>query len=159
MSNTAPQHIVILGSGIIGLCSAWYLLQSPDLPNGSTVTIIENCTSKRIAPGASSQAGGFIAGGNGSGWVGDASKDLARLSWTCHIELADKLDGREKWGWRETGAVGLRVGSGHNTRSKYRDLPSSGKKETGAAAEWLEAGEKEDLLGGKKGSQAGVGQM
>lgn len=150
---------MILGGGIIGLCSAWYLLQSFELPRDSTVTIIENCPSKRIAPGASSQAGGFIAGGNGQGWVGAASRDLARLSWSCHLDMANKLDGREKWGWRETGAVGLRVGTGHNTRSKYRDLPSSGQKETGADATWLEDGEKEDLLGGKLGAEVGVGQM
>jgi hypothetical protein len=73
--------------------------------------------------------------------------------------MAEQLDGRENWGWRETGAVGLRVGTGHTTRSKYRDLPSSGRAEQGANASWLEDGEKEDLLGGESGAEAGVGQM
>lgn len=83
--------------------------------------------------------------------------DLARLSWQCHLELVEALDGRENWGWRECGAVGLRCGGSEGqSRSAYRDLPQ-GKKEV-VEKDWLE-GEREDLTDGQGGAAAGIGQM
>lgn len=150
----AEERVVILGSGIIGLCSSLSLLSASP---SCTVTLIENSSSGQIAPGASSQAGGFLAGGSSQGgWVGEASVSLARLSWQEHLRLAQELGGREKWGFRECGAVGLRVGAGEGegegvSRSAYRDLPE-GVKEAGES--WLE-GEREDLANGL----GGIGQM
>ncbi|ORY92911.1 FAD dependent oxidoreductase [Leucosporidium creatinivorum] len=149
------SDIVILGSGIVGLCSAYHLLKSPALPPNSTVTILENSSDGSIASGASSKAGGFIAGARG-GWCGEPSTDLARLSWECHLELVNELGGREKWGWRECGAVGLRVGGGGQSRSAYRDLPK-GKKEV-SDRDWLN-GEREDLTNGAGGVAAAIGQI
>lgn len=60
-------HTAIIGGGIIGLCSAWYTLESKHLPQGSTVTVVEN-SRLGLYQGASSSGGGFIAGGMGSDW-------------------------------------------------------------------------------------------
>jgi hypothetical protein len=148
---SSPLKIAIFGSGVVGLSSAYYILSSPLLPAGSTVTLIENSSS--IAAGASSYAGGFIAGGaGGDAWQGAPSRDLARLSWECHLQLVGVLEGRDKYGWRECGAVGLRVGGGGEERSAYRVLPVGVKQVVDE--DWLE-GEREDMAGDGRG----IGQL
>lgn len=133
-----PQQIVIVGGGIIGLCTAHSLLNSPSLPPNSTVTIIENVG---IASAASGKAGGFIS----RDWHNPFTTDLARLSWLEHLALAQKYDGVQKWGWRECGAIGLRVGSQEEDveRSAYRILPGG---EGMQGETWLN-GEREDMSG------------
>lgn len=141
-----PEQVVILGSGIVGLCTAYYTLS---LSPSTKVVLVESSRSRLIAGGASSYAGGFIA--CGSSWHEPPSQDLARLSWDCHRELSDALRGAAKWGYRECGAVGLAVGGTDESRSKYRTLPGGkGKeviranKERLPAGQWVE-GEREEL--------------
>ncbi|SCV72647.1 BQ2448_4184 [Microbotryum intermedium] len=147
----APRfELVVIGSGIIGLCTCYYLLDSDDLPQNTRVTLVENSRSRTIAHGASSNAGGLVAGGNpDSAWFGPTTTSLAELSYRCHQELA--RSGIGEWGYRETAATGLTVGRGPQTRSAYRNLPR-GTQET-VKHEWLE-GEREDL-----GGQGGVAQI
>ncbi|BGO88660.1 hypothetical protein NBRC10512_003488 [Rhodotorula toruloides] len=142
-----PEQVVVLGSGIVGLCTAYYTLS---LSSSTKVLLIESSRSRLIAGGASSYAGGFIA--CGSSWHEPPSQSLARLSWDCHRQLSDALRGDEsKWGYRECGAVGLAVGGTDESRSKYRTLPGGkGKevvkadKERLPAGQWVE-GEREEL--------------
>ncbi|BGP29169.1 hypothetical protein JCM10296v2_000907 [Rhodotorula toruloides] len=141
-----PEQVVILGSGIVGLCTAYYTLS---LSSTTKVLLIESSRSRLIAGGASSYAGGFIA--CGSSWHEPPSQSLARLSWDCHRQLSDALLGESKWGYRECGAVGLAVGGTDESRSKYRTLPGGkGKevvkadKERLPAGQWVE-GEREEL--------------
>lgn len=148
------QDIVVIGSGIVGLSTAYYLLT---ISPSSSVTVLESSTTGTIAGGASSYAGGFIAGG--ASWHNVPSQDLARESWKCHAALAKLLDGSENFGWRECGAIGLSVGDPVN-RSAYRTLPGGTKKEKIEAddgklppGEWVE-GEKEELS-----LEGGVGQV
>lgn len=153
--SATPVHIGILGAGIVGLSSSYYLLTSPELPPGSTVTLLDNTRQNRVAPGASSQAGGFIGGGDGSSWVNPLSLDLARLSFACHKHLAeDVLGGAENYGWvEECGALGVTVGTGDEQRSAYRRLPKGSKASALKKGEgWLN-GEREELPG------TGVAQM
>lgn len=145
-----PVHIAILGAGIVGLSTSLYLLRHPSLPLGSTVILVENTRQGRVAPGASSQGGGFIAGGDGQSWVNPRSRSLARCSFQCYKELDALLDGVREYGWRECGATGLRVGEGDEDRSKYRILPQG---EAAPASEWLE-GVQEQL-----GRGTGIGQV
>ncbi|GAA5830619.1 hypothetical protein JCM11251_002535 [Rhodosporidiobolus azoricus] len=139
------QHIVVLGSGIVGLCTAYYLLK---LSPTARVVLVEAAPSGEIAAGASRYAGGFIAGA----WQDPPSLPLSALSYACHQDLSKELGGHEKWGYRECGATGLHVGSVDGTeRSAYRNLPGGKGKEhvegsrgglpTGT---WVE-GEKEEL--------------
>lgn len=151
MASDSPRapHFVLLGSGIMSIATAFYLLSSPRLPRGSRVTLVENARTG-IAAGASSYAAGFIAGG-ADAWHAPPSQDLARLSWKCHVALAEELGGSEAWGFRECGSVGLRVGGGDQGRSAYRLLPG-GRKEV-VEEDWL-VGEREDLTGA-----GGMGQV
>ncbi|GAA6005350.1 hypothetical protein JCM10207_002947 [Rhodosporidiobolus poonsookiae] len=140
------EHVVVLGSGIVGLSTAYYLLT---LSPSARVTLVENSPARHIAGGASSFAGGFIA--CGSSWHETPSQSLATLSWDCHLEMARALDGAERWGYRDCGATGLNVGGEGEDRSKYRTLPSGKGKEsvrgeggTMPKGEWVE-GEREEL--------------
>jgi glycine/D-amino acid oxidase-like deaminating enzyme len=139
MSPQAPaDQIVIVGGGIIGLCSAYYILTSPLLPRNSTVVIIE-ASKHGVAQAASSSAGGFIS----RDWHTNPVLSLAKLSWECHNELANKLKGEQNYGWRMCGAVGLTVGDELVERSAYRILPE-GKAQT-RKGDWLN-GAREDMV-------------
>lgn len=145
---TSPQEITIIGSGIIGLCTAYNLLCSTSTAP-IKVTLIESAST--IAPGASSKAGGFIS----RDWHEKASLPLARLSWEEHLKLAKKFNGNEKWEWREGGAIGLRVGEGSAEKSAYRRLPTG--EQVGAVEE-----EEEDFYNGIKenvGGDGGIGAV
>ncbi|BGP21970.1 FAD dependent oxidoreductase [Rhodotorula toruloides] len=141
-----PEHVVIIGSGIVGLCTAYYTLS---LSSTARVLLLESSPSRSVAGGASSYAGGFIA--CGLSWHEPPSQALARLSWDCHRQLSDALRGESKWGYRECGAVGLAVGGTDESRSKYRTLPGGKGKEVVKAVkerlppgQWI-AGEREEL--------------
>ena len=56
--HNTPRNVVIIGGGIIGVCTAYYLVSDPTLPEYTTVTLIEGT---KIAAGASGHAGGFLA--------------------------------------------------------------------------------------------------
>ncbi|KAL8286462.1 hypothetical protein RQP46_004479 [Phenoliferia psychrophenolica] len=100
MSTSAPPpHFCLLGGGIMSLTTAYYLLTSPSFPAGARVTLVENSRAG-IAAAASSYAAGFLAGG-ADVWQAAPSQDLARLSWKCHVALAEQLGGKDKWGFRE----------------------------------------------------------
>jgi glycine/D-amino acid oxidase-like deaminating enzyme len=92
----APQSTVILGAGIIGVSTAYYLSQS--IP-GSSIHLIDS--SPELFASASGKAGGFLA----ADWFGPASAPLGLLSFKLHKQLSDEFDGSEKWGYaRSTGA-------------------------------------------------------
>lgn len=112
--------IVIVGGGIVGLCTAYYLAANPAaLPSNTQVTLLENVS---VACGASSRAAGFIGGG--PAWHKEANQDLARLSWECYEQLARQLDGPNTYGYRHCSVTGLRVGAGQDAMSSYRQLPT-----------------------------------
>lgn len=93
-SSTQPaKRIVILGGGIAGISTAYYLSHSPSLPSGSSITIIEGTD---IAAAASGKSGGFLA----KDWHGAATASLSAMSYELHAELAGKYGGKEKWGYR-----------------------------------------------------------
>ncbi|GAA6041708.1 hypothetical protein JCM8097_003093 [Rhodosporidiobolus ruineniae] len=155
MSSSTQQTVVVLGSGIVGLSTCYYLLR---LSPSSKVVLVENSPSRTIAGGASSYAGGFIAGGET--WNDGHEGALRMLSFACHEEMAAHLDGGEKWGFRHCGVIGLNVGGLDEDRSKYRNLPQgAGRKAVeGDGKElpkgtWVE-GEREELS-----TEGGVGQV
>ncbi|KAJ6258834.1 hypothetical protein Dda_6888 [Drechslerella dactyloides] len=86
-----PQKIVVVGGGIIGVSTAYFLSRHPANPS---VTLIE---ASSIACGASGKAGGLLA----LDWHGVETASLARLSYNLHASLADQHNGRERWGYRE----------------------------------------------------------
>jgi hypothetical protein len=84
------QNTVILGSGIIGLSTAYYLSQSLQ---PSTIHLIE--PSPTLFASASGYAGGFLA----RDWFAAACAELGELSFEEHRKLAEEYNGGEKWGW------------------------------------------------------------
>ncbi|KAH8927452.1 FAD dependent oxidoreductase [Atractiella rhizophila] len=98
-TNKGKTQVVIVGGGIMGVCSAYYLLHSQ--PQAEVeVTLIEE---SYIAAGASGKAGGFLA----SDWISPPTADLGTLSYKLHQELALEHGGAEKWGYRGINTYGV----------------------------------------------------
>lgn len=56
--HRAPKNIAVVGGGIVGVCTAYFLAISPHRPPGSTITLVEGTG---VASAASGNAGGFLA--------------------------------------------------------------------------------------------------
>lgn len=102
--STQPKNIVIVGAGIIGCTTAYYLSRHPAFTSGNnTITIIE-ASQHGPAQGASGKAGGLVAK-----WA--YPKEIVRVSFEEHVKLAKEHDGAKRWGWREV-EVGTWEGNG-----------------------------------------------
>lgn len=85
------KNIVIIGGGIIGCTSAYYLTRHPSFdPSKHTITLLE---ASSIAGGASGKAGGLLGL-----WAYPSS--LVPLSYRLHQELAQAHGGADRWGYR-----------------------------------------------------------
>ncbi|KAH0562944.1 hypothetical protein GP486_002490 [Trichoglossum hirsutum] len=85
------KNIVIIGGGIIGCTSAYYLTHHPQFdPLLHNVTLIE---ATKIAGGASGKAGGLL-----TSWAYPAN--IVQLSFDLHEQLAEEHDGAHRWGYR-----------------------------------------------------------
>ena len=112
---------VIIGTGIIGASTAYYLTRS-----NKRVTILDPALP---GSGASGQSAGFITR-NGSG---PATDSLAKLSFQLHDDLAQEHGGPAKWGYqrcRVHSAVG-RVG---------RDEPGQRVVNHTSSLQWIKPG-------------------
>ncbi|KAH6715623.1 FAD dependent oxidoreductase [Leptodontidium sp. MPI-SDFR-AT-0119] len=90
-TKTAERNIVIVGGGIIGSTTAYFLTRHPSFnPAKHTITILE---AQSIASGASGKAGGLLAL-----WAYPSS--IVPLSYKLHAELAEEHDGATRWGYR-----------------------------------------------------------
>ncbi|QSL65993.1 hypothetical protein MERGE_003130 [Pneumocystis wakefieldiae] len=89
------QSIVIIGGGIIGSTTAYYLTSHPKYDSSKmSITLIEGTG---IASGASGKAGGLLA----LDWHGQDTAPLAKLSYELHETLAKEHDGEKNWGYRK----------------------------------------------------------
>ncbi|KAI0119701.1 FAD dependent oxidoreductase [Daldinia grandis] len=130
---------VILGAGIIGTSTAYYL--SKHQP-ASSIHLVE--PSPELFASASGYAGGFLA----KDWFSPASAALGALSFEEHRKLAEKEGGAQKWGYARSTSISLSPA----TRSKKRiDLwvrdgasraeAASASPSAGVAPPWLRKGE------------------
>ncbi|KAM0479851.1 hypothetical protein ACHAPX_004428 [Trichoderma viride] len=86
------RNIVIVGGGIIGCTTAYYLTRHPRFsPALHTITLLE--AAPAVAAGASGKAGGLLGL-----WAYPAS--IVPLSYRLHSELAAEHDGANRWGYR-----------------------------------------------------------
>ena len=86
---------VIVGAGIMGCATAFYLSQSPE---PGEIHLVES--SPELFAGASGNAAGFLA----RDWFSPALSKLGELSFDLHQQLAEENDGSKTWGWsRSTG--------------------------------------------------------
>ncbi|KAI8957811.1 FAD dependent oxidoreductase [Daldinia sp. FL1419] len=134
---------VILGAGIIGTSTAYYL--SKHQP-ASSIHLVE--PSPELFASASGYAGGFLA----KDWFSPASAELGALSFEEHRKLAEKEGGAEKWGYARSTSISLSPA----TRSKKRiDLwvrdgasragAASANPSVGVAPPWLRKEEGVDV--------------
>ncbi|KAL1310834.1 hypothetical protein AAFC00_001070 [Neodothiora populina] len=91
------MSVVILGSGVIGVSTAYYL---SELILATDIHLVD--ASPRLFASASGYAAGFLA----ADWFSPASAALGQLSFDEHKRLADRHGGREKWNYL--------AGSGYN---------------------------------------------
>ncbi|KAL2349684.1 FAD dependent oxidoreductase-domain-containing protein [Cryomyces antarcticus] len=85
------KNIVIIGGGIIGSTSAYFLTRHPAFnPALHTITLLE---ATKVAGGASGKAGGLLAL-----WAYPTS--IVPLSYRLHAQLAKEHGGEERWGYR-----------------------------------------------------------
>lgn len=131
-NSTPPQHIVIIGGGIIGVCTGYYLAIHPSRPANSKITIVE---ATHVAGAASGKAGGLLA----LDWHGQATASLSELSYRLHQELSQEHDGVKNWGYRAV-----------DTLSVTTDLTTKSKRKS--PVHWLPEGtvQHSRVLGTKK---------
>ncbi|KAK4631016.1 Putative oxidoreductase [Fulvia fulva] len=91
MATEGKRDIVIIGGGIIGCTSAYYLTRHSkyDLSKHK-ITVLE---ASKIAGGASGKAGGLLA-------LWAYPKSIVPLSYKLHKALSDEHGGEERWGYR-----------------------------------------------------------
>ncbi|KAF2727959.1 FAD dependent oxidoreductase-like protein superfamily [Polyplosphaeria fusca] len=91
---------VILGSGIVGLSTAYYLSRS-----GSTkpqdIYLVDPIP--KLFQCSSGLAGGFLA----ADWFAPSVASLGTLSFKLHKELADQNDGAKRWGYSQSTGISL----------------------------------------------------
>ncbi|KAF9011960.1 FAD dependent oxidoreductase [Cyathus striatus] len=91
---SAPREILIIGGGIIGCTTAYYLSRHPSAST-SNITLLE-ASKAGVAQGASGKAGGLVAK-----WA--YPKEIVSVSFTEHVKLAEEHGGKDRWGWRYVG--------------------------------------------------------
>lgn len=97
---SAERNIVIIGGGIIGSTTAYYLARHPSYnPLQHKITILEATS---IASAASGKAGGLLA-------LWAYPKQLVPLSFRLHKELADEHGGKDRWGYRPVGVGAIEL--------------------------------------------------
>ncbi|KAK1766109.1 FAD dependent oxidoreductase-domain-containing protein, partial [Phialemonium atrogriseum] len=98
MDSQQKRNIVIIGGGIIGCTTAYYLTRHPKFdPSLHRITLLE---ATAIAAGASGKAGGLLAL-----WAFPSC--LVPLSYRLHADLAREHGGADRWGYRRLGCGGL----------------------------------------------------
>ncbi|KAK1758497.1 FAD dependent oxidoreductase [Echria macrotheca] len=111
---------VILGAGIIGVSTAYYL---SDHQPPSTIHLVD--PSSDLFSSASGFAGGFLA----KDWFAPRVLPLGKLSFELHRNLADEYAGAEKWGYSPTTSVSY---------TRAAETTGAGKKKRGD--DWLRHG-------------------
>jgi len=138
----AVTHTVIVGSGIIGISTAYYLSlltskeENPaeisdkgaqDTKGGHYIHLVDPAPIlfKHVASG---KAGGFLA----RNWFSSSAAELGAFSFDLHKKLAEQFDGRKRWGWSQTAVINLDI----------TGSPKKGSKgELGEGWSWIWSGD------------------
>ncbi|KAL1875702.1 hypothetical protein VTK73DRAFT_9957 [Phialemonium thermophilum] len=102
---------VILGAGIIGVSTAYYL---SDHQPPSSIHLVD--PSPELFASASGFAGGFVA----KDWYAPDVSELGALSFEEHRRLAEAKGGREKWGYSPSTSISYAPPSGDGRTSRRR---------------------------------------
>ncbi|KAK5137515.1 hypothetical protein LTR08_008494 [Meristemomyces frigidus] len=112
---------VILGAGIIGCATAYYLSHSANT-RPDTIHLVE--AAPELFASASGKAAGFLA----SDWFGPATASLGALSFRLHKELAEECGGNEKWGYSRSTGTSLTEGKPQGGKTGYDWLRHGGSR-------------------------------
>jgi glycine/D-amino acid oxidase-like deaminating enzyme len=105
-AGSETRHIVIIGGGIIGCTTAYYLATHPSYARNNTKITLVEASRHGPAQGASGKAGGLVAK-----WA--YPRELVDVSFAEHVRLAEAHGGAARWGWR---FVGCGNWQGHGER-------------------------------------------
>ena len=135
---------IILGSGIIGLSTAYYLSRlsaSPSKGPKPDIHLVD--PSPELFASASGKAAGFLA----RDWFAPAVEALGEFSFDLHRKLAEEHNGRERWGWSESLSYSMdRDGSdesGEDNKTNEKDRKSVATSEPSKAKVELQAARRE----------------
>ncbi|KAK3383583.1 FAD dependent oxidoreductase [Lasiosphaeria ovina] len=119
---------VILGAGIIGVSTAYYL---SDHQPASSIHLVDPASG--LFSSASGYAGGFLA----KDWFSPSTASLGALSFDQHRRLAQEKGGREKWGYAQTASVSYTASpsSAGSNQARGEDWLFQGTTRAGAAPE------------------------
>lgn len=95
---------VIIGSGIIGASTAYFLAQASD-PQ-TNIHLVE--ANPELFASASGYAAGFLA----RDWFSSSLSSLGALSYDLHKQLAEEHNGQENWGYSSSTSTCLTDTSG-----------------------------------------------
>ncbi|RMZ90551.1 hypothetical protein DV736_g2228, partial [Chaetothyriales sp. CBS 134916] len=113
--SSEKKSIVIIGGGIIGSTTAYFLTRHPKYdPSKHSIYLLE---ATGIASGASGKAGGLLA-------LWAYPQSLVPLSFRLHKELAAEHGGVERWGYRGVGCGRVEL-SGRKLEAKEADSKTS----------------------------------
>lgn len=97
---------IIIGGGIIGLSTAYYLATlEPELAASHKIHIVDSASHLLLS--ASAYAGGFLA----KDWFNPSVSSLGELSFRLHKELAAANDGSRNWSYMPSTAYSLAIES------------------------------------------------
>lgn len=100
MGPSDHKNIVIVGAGIIGSSTAYFLTRHPKFnPSIHKITLLE---ATAIASGASGKAGGLLA-------LWAYPKAIVPLSYSLHKQLAEEHGGKDRWGYRGVGVGAIEL--------------------------------------------------
>ncbi|CDZ97930.1 Possible oxidoreductase [Phaffia rhodozyma] len=141
VTDKNQRNVVIIGGGIVGVSTAYYLSRHPNFDHTRTkITILEPSS---IACAASGKAGGFLA----LDWHGKDTTPLSALSFGLHEALAKEHGGERDWGYRKIEAVSLQSVLSRPAKAKSEGF-SLGKKAKSVKA--LEGWLSDEITGNMK---------
>ncbi|KAK6206154.1 hypothetical protein LQW54_007875 [Pestalotiopsis sp. IQ-011] len=129
----SSSTVVVLGAGIIGVSTAYYLAQH-QAP--SSIHLVD--PSPEPFASASGYAGGFLA----RDWFSAPTAELGALSFDEHRKLAEAEDGGRKWGYARSTPISLTQGKsrGRKVVATGRADTATSKRSNGIAPAWLYSG-------------------
>ncbi|EDU51332.1 FAD dependent oxidoreductase [Pyrenophora tritici-repentis] len=99
-ADADANNTVILGCGIIGLCTAYYLTDSGNTAPNS-IHLVDS--SPELFRCASGLAAGFLS----ADWFAPSVSSLGALSFKLHASLAQTYSGRKTWGYSPSTGISL----------------------------------------------------